>query len=415
MNGLTSASLLLLLLLLSVVSDLSFGFVAFSSSSSSSRRQRFTTNKATTTTITTTLETSNDEFRTWLRSELEHVPNRDTYSDVYEDSIEAIIRWRKRYHGNPKVWKRIFKKDRVVKELIESVPIIQSVKDIIMKEESSLSNNNNNTATDTTTEEEKYTIVDLCSGKGYLSMLLSEILPPEKVRKFVLVDKAWAIASPETKELKPHHMNWDHIYGEVVDVDTSSNQTYFTTWPIPLYTSKQDLKQSCNARQMKKHFFDKTPGPIILLAVHLCGTLSIKAVDMFNQHDQVHFLALKPCCLPKMVYAKRKEVFQIGTHSFPSEEVCSNGYFQGKKWNGPPRWHLEPKFQKWSHHLFQGIDLGTATSIIVQDDDDDDKSLVLQHQSPYGIKAKKEIVIQVDGGFQNTFLFAKRTKAVSRP
>lgn len=82
---------------------------------------------------------------------------------------------------------------------------------------------------------EKFTIIDLCSGKGYLSMFLSEILPTEKVERCVLVDKAWAIASKETTELKPHHMNWDHIYG----INPMTDESYFTTWPIKLYTSKQ--------------------------------------------------------------------------------------------------------------------------------------------------------------------------------
>ena len=38
---------------------------------------------------------------------------------------------------------------------------------------------------------ERFTIVDLCSGKGFLSMVLSELLPSERVERCVLVDKAW--------------------------------------------------------------------------------------------------------------------------------------------------------------------------------------------------------------------------------
>jgi len=131
---------------------------------------------------------SDEEFHSWLFSEIENVPGRDTYSEVYEDSITAIVNWRKRFRGNPKLWKRIFNRDRVIKELVESAPIIQSVKRVIESNDS----------------EEKFTIMDLCCGKGYLSMFLSEILPKEKVNRFILVDKAWAIASTNTTELKPH-------------------------------------------------------------------------------------------------------------------------------------------------------------------------------------------------------------------
>ena len=141
---------------------------------------------------------SDEEFHTWLQNEIQDAPGRNTYASTYEDSLTAIVKWRKRYRGNPALWKRIFKKDRVMKELIESAPVIQFVKRAI-------DNQNDND------ETKKFTIIDLCSGKGYLSMFLSEILPPEKVDKFILVDKAWAIASKKTTtSLKPHHMNWDH-------------------------------------------------------------------------------------------------------------------------------------------------------------------------------------------------------------
>lgn len=103
----------------------------------------------------------------------------------------------------------------------------------------------------------------------------------------------------------------------------------------------KDLKQSCNPRQMKKHIFGRITGPIIVLAVHLCGTLSIKAVDMFNNNDNVKLFALKPCCLPKMVYANRGDIFKLGNHEFDAKDVCSNGAFNKKNWDGPPRWHLQ--------------------------------------------------------------------------
>ena len=163
---------------------------------------------------------SDDEFLAWFTKEVASCPGRKKYSSVYDDSINAIVQWRKRYRGNPRLWKRIFKKERVIKELVESAPIIDLVKKAVDA---------------SPVGSKKFTIIDLCSGKGYLSMLLSEILPGEKVERCILVDKAWAIASKETTELKRHHMNWDHIYG----VNPATGDTYFTTWPISLLTSKQ--------------------------------------------------------------------------------------------------------------------------------------------------------------------------------
>lgn len=333
---------------------------------------------------------TDDEFRSWLLEEVKDVPGRQTYDAVYEDSVEAIVKWRKRYRGNPAVWKRIFKKDRVIKELIESAPIIENVKRLVNESQST----------------EKFTVMDLCSGKGYMSMLLAEMLPSEKVERFLLVDKAWAIASKETKELKPHHMNWDHIYGKIPSED-GSEKTYFSTWPVPLYTSKQDLKQSCNQRQMKKHFFEKTDGNIIILAVHLCGTLSLKAVEMFNTNENVKMFALKPCCLPPMIHAQRDDIFKIGKHEFDAKEVCSNGSFNKKNWNGPPRWHLQPKFDLWADHLFKGIDMGESETKPLENG----SRILLSAEN--GVKAKDEISIQIDGGFQNTYIFAERLPLTS--
>ena len=332
---------------------------------------------------------SDEEFYLWLKEQVQDVPGRNTYSETYEDSLNAIVNWRKRYRGNPSLWKRIFKKDRVIKELVESAPVIEFVKRAVVEAEY-----------DNDNDEKKFTIIDLCSGKGYLSMFLSEILQKDKVDRFILVDKAWAIASKkQTTELKPHHMNWDHIYGTTA---TNNNDSYFTTWPIPLYTSKQDLKDSCNQRQMKKHFFDKIDGPIIILAVHLCGTLSLKAVEMFNNNQEVKLFALKPCCLPQMVYANRGDVFRIGQHEFDAKDVCSNGQFNRKGWTGPPRWHLQPRFNCWADNLFKGINVGGSSS----DGESDGFRVLLSSQD--GIKVKDDITIQVDGGFQNKYMFAER-------
>ena len=66
----------------------------------------------------------------------------------------------------------------------------------------------------------------------------------------------------------------------------------------------------------------------LLLAVHLCGTLSLRAVEAFHEHENVALIALKPCCLPGIVHVKNEDVFTIGGHSFPAAEVASSGNFR---------------------------------------------------------------------------------------
>ena len=69
-------------------------------------------------------------------------------------------------------------------------------------------------------------------------------------------------------------------------------------------------------RGLRTRLFERCPGPVLLLAVHLCGTLSLRAVDLFNEHENVKLLALKPCCLPGMAGGRRVSPVQ-GWHFLP--------------------------------------------------------------------------------------------------
>jgi hypothetical protein len=318
---------------------------------------------------------SDDEFQRFIFDALmdeASAPLLERYRHVFEKASHCIARWRQRYRGNPQLWKRIFKKERVVKEVIEAIPILDAV-DHWMQDQQ---------------QDQKVTIVDLCSGKGYLSMMLSEYLPkPSQVDKIILVDKAWARCHAEPSA---HHMNWDHIYGNRTD-----GSSYFATWPIPLHTSKQNLKKSSTLRQMKKRLSSQGGGEgegggedsstILVLAVHLCGTLSIQAVKLMHQIPEIKALLLKPCCLPGIAHRREKDAFEIGRYSFPTKEVCATGEWRRKEWKGPPRWHLENRFDKWCFHLHQGM------------------------KAMDGVDSKLfQIPVQHKGGYQNSFLLAER-------
>jgi hypothetical protein len=314
---------------------------------------------------------SDADFQDWLATELQKDPLYKEYPDIFDAAPVCIMNWRRRYRGDPALWNRVFKKERVMKEFIEAVPIIDAVQRLVI--------NNDESKSSTSSSPQKFTIVDLASGRGYLSMLLSELLPPDKVEKFVLIDKAWPMHNTTPK---PSHISWNHIYGNLAD-DNEDAPRYYDTWPIPLTTSKQDLKHTNQRRNVEERFF--RDGPVILLAVHLCGTLSLKAVDFFNQNPNIQFFCLKPCCLPGMVHAERHEVFQLGKHSFDSKTVCMAGRWKKDKWHGPRRTQLKEKFEAWAEHLFLGMD------------DDDGK------------KIKVRVMVQHDGGHQNEFLLAERS------
>ena len=95
-----------------------------------------------------------------------------------------------------------------------------------------------------TDPDERATIIDLCSGFGYLGMFLAEMLDPAKVKLIALVDKQWPMFNAGTP--KSNQINWDHVYG----VDG-----WDPAWPIKLQTRKDDIKQAGQLRQIEKHVF----------------------------------------------------------------------------------------------------------------------------------------------------------------
>lgn len=218
------------------------------------------------------------EFRQWLDCKLANAPNADMYAALYSDAADAIVQWRRRYRGSPRLWRSVFKAERVLKELVETAPVIASVRSVVAS----------------MPKDERCTIVDLASGKGYLSMFLSEMLPSERIERCFLVDKAWPAHDWEGP-IASHHISDEHIY----ESREGTGESYFTTWPIALHTSKQNLKNRATLRSMQRHVFSRSSGPILILAIHLCGTLALRAVDLFNENPkQVKLLALKPCAPP---------------------------------------------------------------------------------------------------------------------
>ena len=91
---------------------------------------------------------TDEEFEAWIVEELkkENIQLYKQYPDVFVKVAHSILKWRRRYHGNIPLWNRIFKKDRVFKEAMESVPVIHAVDQWMIS-------------------KENVTIIDLCSGK----------------------------------------------------------------------------------------------------------------------------------------------------------------------------------------------------------------------------------------------------------
>ncbi|CAK9075140.1 Uncharacterized protein SCF082_LOCUS36461 [Durusdinium trenchii] len=211
-------------------------------------------------------------------------------------------------------------------------------------------------------------------------MFLSELLPPERVHVCLLLDQAWPLKGEnQPSEYSPGRrgrtrLNWDHIYQ--------------LAWPIPLVTRRCDLKLPSTHAQILSRLLEPAPGPVFLLGIHLCGVLSIRAIETFNRGPKCVGFVLKPCCLPSMHYARQQVSWTLGSHTFAAAEVCCWGRYRQNRWTGPVKATLGPRFRCWAEHLHRGI--------------------------PWTSKAISRVEL-VEGHYQDTYLFAWRPYSTEPP
>jgi len=107
------------------------------------------------------------------------------------------------------------------------------------------------------------------------------------------------------------HISSDHIYAH-------------GDWPIKLLTLKLDLTKGADVRGLAKHVIRENR-PTILCGIHLCGTLSLRACQLFNDSVAsgcgVIGLMLAPCCLPRPQHRKRRFMYDVGGHRFAATEL----------------------------------------------------------------------------------------------
>mmetsp|Transcript_11034 Transcript_11034/g.16901 ORF Transcript_11034/g.16901 Transcript_11034/m.16901 type:complete len:320 (-) Transcript_11034:91-1050(-) len=159
------------------------------------------------------------------------------------------------------------------------------------------------------------TIIDVCSGIGFLSIFLSHLLPPEKISLIVAVDI-----------LFPHHSSSSQTSSRTAadekddsDVERQKENRKKTNHlstshlldpihPIPIRPRKANIKKGRELRQITKYCIAPAPGPVIILGIHLCKSLSVHTVRLFHSStDNQTSMFLKPCCLPGSRDLSRRE------------------------------------------------------------------------------------------------------------
>jgi hypothetical protein len=226
------------------------------------------------------------------------------YPELTKRVMRIIRKWEVEFEHIPKSWSKVIKRDgtksserampRVVKEFNESAPIIDRLEAFVRENEQLL-------------KKKPCTIVDLCSGFGIMGMLLAELLPSHLVERIVLVDRQWPLVGQDKPN--PNQISWDHVYAK--------------QWSIPLETHKRDIKKGRELKSLGQRLLARCEGPVCVCAVHLCGSLSLRAAQIYNNVPNVAFFALKPCCLPGVSQLRQKMFYTAGKHRWAISRVIA--------------------------------------------------------------------------------------------
>jgi len=179
---------------------------------------------------------------------------------------------------SPTVWRKVRK--LVPKEWNESEPIIVYMLDRIAK------------------QEETCIVVDICSGFGIASMILSVLLGSQsRVKRICLLDYRWPCKIME---------------GSKKSTSFSSTHIEERDWPVPLRVRKVDMKRSRDRAQLPTYVFHDYR--VLFMGIHLCKALSVHAIHLWHDTPKRDCLVLKPCCLPgstRLYVGKKPIVYEF--------------------------------------------------------------------------------------------------------
>lgn len=140
--------------------------------------------------------------------------------------------------------------------------------------------------------------LDLCCGKSLTSALLSlEEMPPEAIT---------AVDLRPLEEL-PHH---DQALQRAAELQMCQGRAYAK---VPVEYWRCDVLAHDFVQSLARRV-EGMGRPAAILAMHLCGRLSLQAISAFRQINLIRCCVLGPCCLPHSSDAPKElqDVYGIG-------------------------------------------------------------------------------------------------------
>ena len=186
--------------------------------------------------------------------------------DLTRQTVKILRQWGDKWAGKREM-QTLLNKPELLHEIEESIIALAPFCDWL----DSLS----------TTQEgmEPITFVDVCAGKGILSMLTSYVLQDDsRIGKIVMLDKA--------------EMNWKHIIIANDDAERDDRPPIIT-W------------SKCNLHEIDEVVvrLNNLDTPLAVVGLHLCKSLSPAFVGISNRLGATTcpYVCLAPCCLPRVV------------------------------------------------------------------------------------------------------------------
>ncbi|AAC06716.1 methyltransferase [Aquifex aeolicus] len=140
---------------------------------------------------------------------------------------------------NREEFKKLRRKNTFWKEISEAMAVRERIKDHLIR-------------------DPNHVVIDLCSGKGFLSTLV-------------------ALMHPKTKVI-------------AVDIDEGADREHFT-----YLKNAQFVKADIMSEEVEK-LIKEAGDKVILTGIHLCRDLSERFIELVNNNENVKFAVLMPCC-----------------------------------------------------------------------------------------------------------------------
>ena len=192
--------------------------------------------------------------------------DNEQYDNMIKEVIQILTQWGVTWAGQDG-WATLLDKTTLYHEVEESIIALHFLVEWLQQRN----------------EQTAITLVDVCCGKGILSMLAT----------YLFRDKTDAHVSNIIMLDKQEDINWNHIKAANEHAKEERRPT-ITSWG------------GCNLHEIDT-IVDKletdTTEPLAIIGIHLCKQLSPACVGVVNAlgKKKCPYVCLAPCCLPRMV------------------------------------------------------------------------------------------------------------------